>query len=71
MRTTDFGKAGRLEPSFQVWRKLMLSVSTSLRGRMEAAAFDPGELNQALRRDAGIDPCEVERIAARRRPLIR
>jgi uncharacterized protein YjiS (DUF1127 family) len=70
---------GQLTPSSQKRRlaaagsflsALYAGLVSAVKHRL-AARFDARKLTEAQLRDAGIDPCEIERIRALRRPLIR
>lgn len=71
MRTTASGVSPLLELTLPACLAVLGAKLTAFHRRLKAAAFDPGDLSEALRRDAGIEPCEVERLKARRRDLIR
>lgn len=55
-------------------RKPLRSLKTGLLAAIRSAfrpRLDPDTLTEAQRRDAGIDPCEIERIEILKRPLIK
>ena len=71
MRTIDAVKTGVFGMILRAHRDSILARLASFRSRLKMVGFDPGDLTEAQRRDVGIDPGEVERIAALKRPLIR